>query len=523
MRRRLRAALSLTLMASSAIPLAAGAQPAEGSGLLVALETGASVPGLRPVSPALGIYAVDHASPSLRARLERDPRVAAVQLNRRMARASEQRDCAPKPSTPDGYLIPSIRAGEFPPPDPAPAIGVLDGGIDSGATEFAGKIKSPKNVVGDGSGVTDTDGHGTRVAGIALARPGNVRGVSPGSPVVPIKIFSLRGEASSESFVAGIGAALAAGVDVINVSATAPGAATTEEEDRVSDIAIGRAFSKGVLVVAPTGNEGSGDLNVPSAYSHVLSVGSTDEANHVSSFSNTGPSVDLVAPGERVTTTAPSAVCGSGYGTGTGTSFAAPAVSGAAAVLAAKRPELSATQRFEVLRRSAQDLPPTGPDERSGFGLLDVAAAIAAPAPAGDGAEVDDDVYWVSGVNRARNPLRLGSRRKKQAFRARVSAFNDPIDVYRVSLLKGDTLTVTLKGAAGSRPAIGLWSPRAKGFQISDRKTSVLVDYADRAGAAEKLVSRVGARGVYYVSIEAPHPDGPDTTYSVTLARKQKR
>ena len=524
MSRRLRVALSFTLMATSAIPLSAGAKPVDTSGsLLAAVAPGAPPPpGLRPVSRELGVYALDRASAADRRRLERDPRVAAVQANHRFVRASEQRDCAPRPASPDGYLIPSIRAGEFPAPDPAPSIAVLDGGIDSSAAEFAGKIKSPKNVTGDGSGVTDSDGHGTRVAGIALARPGAVRGVSPGSPVVPIKIFNLRGEASSESFVAGIEAALAAGVDVINVSATAPGSATTAEDDRVSEMAIGRAFSKGVLVVAPTGNDGNDDLNVPSAYSHVLSVGSTDETNRLSAFSNRGPSVDLVAPGERVTTTAPSSICGSGYGTGTGTSFATPAVSGAAAVLAAKRTGLSATQRFELLRRSAQDLPPTGPDPNTGFGLLDVAAALSAPVPAGDGPEVDDDVFWVNGVNRSRNPLRLGSKRKKQTFKARVSAFNDPIDVYRVSLVKGDRLTVTLKGAAGSRFAIGLWSPRTKGFDISDRKSAVLVDYADRRGASEKLVSRVGAGGVYYVSIEAPHSDAPDTTYSVTLARKRR-
>jgi hypothetical protein len=340
--------------------------------------------------------------------------------------------------------------------------------------------------------------------------------------VVPIKIFDASGEASSETFVAGIDAAIKAGAGVVNVSAVAPGSATTVAEDRAADIAIGRAFSSGVLVVAPTGNDGSDGLNVPSAYSHVLSVGATDETNRVADFSNTGPSVDLVAPGDRVTTTAPSAICGSGYGTGTGTSFAAPAVAGAASFLRARRPGLTASQLFELLRHSANDLGATGPDDRSGFGLLDVAAALSAPVPAGDGPEVDDDVYWVTGPNKARNPVRLGPRRRAQTFRARVSAFNDAIDVYRVRLLKGDRLTVTLKGAAGSRFAIGLWSPRAKGFDIGERKTAALMDYADRAGSSEKLRATVTKAGVYYVSVEAPHADGPETTYSVTLGRRPR-
>lgn len=529
-------ALVVSLMASSAIPLAAGAEPSDGPDplaeeLLVATQPGSRPPRLpgvavRLVSAPLGVYLLDAASPGRARRLmrslERDPRVAAVQPNRRLWRASEQRECAPRPSSPDGYLIPAIRAGEFPAPDPAPAVAVLDGGLDTTAPEFAGKVRSAKNVAG-GSDVSDPDGHGTRVAGVAVARPGAVRGVSPGSPVIPIKIFDSAGAATSESLVAGIDAALAAKAKVINLSVTVPGSVTTAGEDRVADIAIGRAFSSGVLVVAPTGNEGTGDLNVPSAYSHVLSVGATTASDDVAEFSNSGPSVDLVAPGERVTTTAPSSICGSGYGTGTGTSFSTPAVSGAAAILAARRGGLSASQRFELLRRSARDLPPAGPDERAGFGLLDVAAALAAPAPVGDGPEVDDDVYWVSGVNRRRNPLRLGARRKKQTFDARVSAFNDPIDVYRVSLRGGDTLTASLKGAPGSRFAIGLWSPSTKGFDIGERRTSKLMDYAEKRGASERLASRVPRSGTYYVSVEAPFADGPQNTYSLTLARRARR
>ena len=505
-------------MTAAFLVVLAGSAPGDaGADVLVAMDPADRPPAgveAREISARLGIWALDGIGVAEARSL---PGVVAAQRNTELHAASEQRTCAPRPDSPDGFLIPSIRAGEFPPS--APPVAVLDSGVDKGAPEFAGKLKDPVNVVSGGSDVTDSDGHGTRVAGIAVAQPGAVRGVSPTSAVIPVKMLNSAGEASLETFVEAVDAALDRGAAVVNVSAAAPGGTTLAEEDRMAEIAIGDAFTRGALVVAPAGNDGTDEPNVPSAYSHVMSVGATNESGVVATFSNVGPTVDIVAPGAGITTTAPSAICGSGYGTGTGTSFAAAAVSGAAAVLEAKRPELSPSQRFELLRSGARDLPPAGPDASSGRGMLDVAGSVAAPAPATDGAEVDDDVYWVNGPNKSRNPVRL-ARKRRQTFTASLSEYNDPIDVYKVKLRRGDRFLASVRGASGTRFALGLWSPRTRGFEISDRATSRVLDFKDRPGSSERLSYPVSKAGTYFLSVEAPHTDARQNTYRLELKRR---
>ena len=69
------------------------------------------------------------------------------------------------------------------------------------------------------------------------------------------------------------------------------------------------------------------------------------------------------------------------------------------------RPELDNTQLFEVMRRSAADIPPAGRDDASGYGLLDVAAALAYPAPIRDPLEPNDDVDFVRAERRGSSPV----------------------------------------------------------------------------------------------------------------------
>ncbi|MFL5826949.1 MAG: S8 family peptidase, partial [Thermoleophilaceae bacterium] len=277
----------------------------------------------------------------------------------------------------------------------------------------------------------------------------------------------------------------------------------------------------GSIVVAAGGNEGTGQVDVPSAYPHVLSVAATDASDLRTSFSNFGDFVDLAAPGDAVITTAPRSLCPSGYQVASGTSFSAPAVSGAVALVDHARPALSVSQRFELVRRSARDVAAPGFDTGTGFGVLDVAKALSGPAPAGDGREVDDDVYWISGRFAKSHPALLRRTRRSARATGRVSGFNDPADVYRVELRRGDSLRARLAGAAGSRFAVGIWSPRTRGFDITDNRTNGrLLAYGDKAGAAERVSARKVARsGSYYVSVGAPHPDRGDTTYVLTLRR----
>ncbi len=119
----------------------------------------------------------------------------------------------------------------------------------------------------------------------------------------------------------------------------------------------------------------------------MLTVAATDQTGSVASFSSRSRWVDLAAPGANIPVA--DAATG-GWTAADGTSFATPIVSGAAAWLWTARPELDAGQVSEILRRSSRDIDLPGRDAASGFGLVDVGAALAAPTPVRDGGEPND-------------------------------------------------------------------------------------------------------------------------------------
>ena len=122
----------------------------------------------------------------------------------------------------------------------------------------------------------------------------------------------------------------------------------------------------------------------------MLTVGATDSSSGVAPFSGRSRYVDLAAPGVGI----PVALDGA-WTVLDGTSFSTPLVSGASAWVWTVRPELDATQLFEVMRRSAVDVGRRGRDDASGFGLLNVPAALAYPPPARDPFEPNDDIEFV--------------------------------------------------------------------------------------------------------------------------------
>ena len=114
--------------------------------------------------------------------------------------------------------------------------------------------------------------------------------------------------------------------------------------------------SVGIAPVAASGNNGySSALSAPACISSAISVGSTNDSDQVSSFSNRASFLSLMAPGESVTSSMP----GGGTGTGSGTSFAAPAVSGSIAILKQKNPSASIStilSDLEATGKSISDL-----------------------------------------------------------------------------------------------------------------------------------------------------------------------
>jgi bacillopeptidase F len=153
-----------------------------------------------------------------------------------------------------------------------------------------------------------------------------------------------------------------------------------------------------IAVVFSAGNYGPGaSTSVSPANTHnVLSVGAVDDSQQVALFSSRGPSAcdgelfpKLVAPGVGVLTTDLSLGGMPVYVLVEGTSFAAPHVSGAIALMRGAAPFASVDEIESALTTTARDLGNSGPDQDSGYGLIDVAAAFDA-LPPGD---LDGDGY----------------------------------------------------------------------------------------------------------------------------------
>src|SRR6185437_2839015 len=106
------------------------------------------------------------------------------------------------------------------------------------------------------------------------------------------------------------------------------------------------------------------------------------------SFSSESQYVDIAAPGVDIPV---ATALDNSYAPESGTSFASPMVAAAAAWLWTVRPTLDASQVAEILRRSARDIGTPGYDVASGYGILDLTAALAAPTPLADPGEPNDD------------------------------------------------------------------------------------------------------------------------------------
>lgn len=241
----------------------------------------------------------------------------------------------------------------------------------------------------------DLAGHGTHVAGVIAAATGNgegIAGIAPSARIMPLKVLNFLGRGRSSGIAAAIAYAATEGARVINLSLGGEELSSTEKR------AIEFAARQGVLVVAAAGNAG-GDVAKfgPAGLPSVLCVGASGLDDRRASFSNAGAEIDLVAPGEEILSlrargTDVAFVAGlAGYTPGSrfvgpearyyrvgGTSFAAPFVSGAAALLLARDPALDARALRRVLEQSARDVGPPGVDGDTGYGLLDLAAAAAA-------------------------------------------------------------------------------------------------------------------------------------------------
>lgn len=379
-----------------------------------------------------------------------------------------------------------------------PLVAVLDTGADGRSPDLRGAIRVDlaRSFVDDAP-LTDRAGHGTHVAGLIAATTGNGLGVAgvSNARLMIVKIADAQGRASTSTLVRGIRAAIASGAKVINVSFGGSGFSKVEQS------AILDARRAGVLVVAAVGNSGQtgNPREFPGAYRHVLTVAATRPDGQAIVESTRGPQVALAAPGKRILSTAPRGR----FGRRTGTSMATAIVSGAAARLLARRPSLDVSQVRSILVSSAFDVGAPGRDDQTGWGRLDLAAALATPPPVKDSSEPNDDAV------QARRWPELLKGTAEATVDATVEEYADGKDDYRVEMAVGDTLQIDVTGG-GSDLDLVVWRPGAPAFVDSPAyRRDWVAAIALGPGTTETLRYTATTAGFHSVEVQGASGRGP--------------
>ncbi len=255
--------------------------------------------------------------------------------------------------------------------------------IDSGCNEtgdLSDNILPGYNLVDGSSDVTDSANHGTMVSAQIAAEANSVgfRGVAPDAKIVPLKIFEGK-KAKVNLLVDAIYMAVNTyDCDIINMSLG------TRESSEVLKTAVDYAVSKNVLVISAAGNykdEDNKELDIkayPAAYDNVIAVGAVDSKKKICSYSFHNDGVDVCAPGGRpkeedkpvYCLTPPNAV--KPYFESYGTSFAAPLVTGIAAIFRGIDSDFSHEDFMEIIMAVSTDLGDSGYDKYYGYGLADI-------------------------------------------------------------------------------------------------------------------------------------------------------
>jgi subtilisin family serine protease len=254
-------------------------------------------------------------------------------------------------------------------------IAILDTGVESAHEDLKSKIVPGYNFVDDNYNTKDDNGHGTFVASIAAAETDNntgMAGVCRLAKIMPVKCVHSSGAGSYLAIATAIRYAADSGAQVINLSLG--GAASSF----ILEDACKYAFDKGCVIAASAGNYSSPVL-YPAAYDdYCLAVAATDADDHIATWSNFGPQVDVAAPGVSVfgalyLLDEPDIF--NSYGWASGTSFSTPYVAGAAALLMAYKPFLSNSAVMKLIKYTADDVNETihpGVDDYMGYGRINL-------------------------------------------------------------------------------------------------------------------------------------------------------
>ena len=276
-------------------------------------------------------------------------------------------------------------------------IGIIDSGINYTHPDLDGVYAGGYDFVQGDNDPMDVYGHGTHVAGTACAE-GNgfgVVGVAPNCSLYSLRVLNNDGVGSWSATIAALDWAVTNHLRVVNLSLGSsknPGTAVKTAFDNAEAAA-------GIVIVAAAGNSGNkagkGDnIIYPAKYASVIAVGATDSTDKRASFSSTGSTLELMAPGASVLSTwndstsylNPQPFCLDSvcyYKYGSGTSMASPHVAGVAALVIARGvDDANGDGRIndevrQKMKETSQDFGKEGWDSQYGYGLVNATAAVA--------------------------------------------------------------------------------------------------------------------------------------------------
>ena len=413
-------------------------------------------------------------------------------------------------------------------------LAVIDSGIDSDSPEFAGRLSAASADVAGARGLDNAHSdHGTRVAQVAAAARDNtgVMGIAWGATIMALRADRPGSCATYDpnddktgcrfedaDIAAGVSRAVQSGARIINISLGG------SSPDPALRSAIASAAAAGVVIVVSAGNDGDSteagvDPNNPDPFAaglrsagngHVIIAGSVGETSTISAFSNRAGSEAqwfLAAQGERVCCVYENGVMkvdtdasgGRFVSLFSGTSFSAPQIAGAAALLLQAFPNLTGAQVVDLLLRSARDAGTAGTDSTYGRGILDIANAFApqgATSLAGTDVQVSTSGSLMTGsaaMGDSLSRVALGSVVLDSYERAYSVDFGANLASAPVRMRLGPALlgqSRQISGAAGN--ATLAFSISARGAQPADA-AALRLDRRD-GDAARVLAGRMIAR-----------------------------
>jgi len=374
--------------------------------LLLTVRPGTTTSDLRALERRAGVRIVEESTStgvlrvevrrgrSLQAALSRlfhEPVVADVTPNA-IARAAQADEPVDDPLFPLQWNLDAVGAyGEGVPDASNVTVAIVDTGVAADAPDLAGVPLAPGwDYVNDDGDTSDDHQHGTHLAGVVAQATNNglgSAGMAPGATILPIKVLDASATGDEFTIMEGIAGAVSDGAQVVNLSfAFGPGYVPS----RAMEATIRDALDAGAVLVAAAGNDGSGVVSYPAAFSGVVSVGAAapaaDGTLGRASYSNYGPELDLLAPGGTLDVDAdgdgvPEGILAETFDPEVpgsfepylleGTSGAAAHASAASAILLASG--VPAADVPATLRETATDLGADGFDAETGAGLLTLA------------------------------------------------------------------------------------------------------------------------------------------------------